>query len=96
MLGLGTVGKNSCRILPKYGEEHKGEEEGATTEEGASRKIKGCCDIRRKEKKNTKRRHKMGKIRQMSKPWHKDRMRYGMTWKNISRSRHANRIATRK
>ena len=32
-LGLGTVGKNSCRILPKYGEEHKGEEEGATTEE---------------------------------------------------------------
>ena len=27
MLGLGTLAKNSCRILPKYGEEHNGEEE---------------------------------------------------------------------
>ena len=35
MLGLGTVGKNSCRIIPKYGEEHKGKEEGATTEQVA-------------------------------------------------------------
>ena len=33
VLGLGIVGNNSCRILPKYGEEHEGEDEGATTEE---------------------------------------------------------------
>ena len=32
LLGLEKVGQNSCIILPKYGEEHKGEEEGATTE----------------------------------------------------------------
>ena len=33
LLVLGKLGKNSFRILPKYGEEHKGEEEGTTIEE---------------------------------------------------------------
>ena len=33
VLSLGKVWQNSCRIFPKYGEEHKGEEEGATIEE---------------------------------------------------------------
>ena len=33
LLGLGIVGRNSYKIMPKYGEEHKGEEEGSTTKE---------------------------------------------------------------
>ena len=55
LLGLGTVGQNSCRIIPKYGEERKGKDEGATTEEATSREREGCCDRRRKERKKTKR-----------------------------------------
>ena len=35
ILVLEIVRHNSCRILPKYGEEHKGEEEAAMTEEAA-------------------------------------------------------------
>ena len=65
---LGKVAKNSCRIFPKYGEVHKGEEEGAMTEEATSREREGCCDTRRKEKKKIRRRHGKRKLRQMSKP----------------------------
>ena len=80
LLGLEKVGQNSCRIMPKYGEVHKGEEEGATTEEGEPRKREGCCDKRRKEKKTIRRRHGKRKLRQMSKLQKKDRSRYDMTW----------------
>ena len=68
LLGLGTVGKNSCRIMPKYGEEHKGEEEGATTKEATSREREGCCDRRRKEMKKKKRIRGTRKSRHISKP----------------------------
>ena len=64
-------------------EECKGEEEGATTEEATSREREGCCDIRRKEKKKTKRRCGTRKLCQMSKKRWKDRTRYEMTWQNI-------------
>ena len=33
LLGLGIVGKNICKIMPKYIEEHKGEEEGGMNDE---------------------------------------------------------------
>ena len=68
LLGLGIVGNNSCRIMPKYGEEQKGEEKGAMTEEETSREKEGCCDRRGKEKKKTKRRRRMRKMCQISKP----------------------------
>ena len=35
LLGPETVVENSCRLLPKYREEHKGEKEGAPTKEAA-------------------------------------------------------------
>ena len=54
--------------MPKYEEECKGEEEGATIEEATSREREGCCDSKRKEKKETKRRHGMRKFHPITKP----------------------------
>ena len=82
--------------MPKYGEEHKGEEEGATTEDATSSKREGCYDRRKKEKKKTKRRSGMRKPHQISNSRQKDKTRYEMTWQNISRSRCANSVTARK
>ena len=61
-------------------EEHKGEEEGTTTEETTLKEREGCYDKRRKVKKKTKRRCGTRKLRQISKLRLKNPIRYEMTW----------------
>ena len=89
---LGQKGRIHVEFFLSMEEKHKGEEKGVMTYRAASKEREECCDRRRKVKKKKKRRHGTRKLCQISKSRLKDKARDEMTWKNICRSKRANKI----